>query len=245
MPGRGLPTPRFRLFCCQGALWGLERNARPSAPESDAPTGMVESMPLLRLVQCGRENEILRPKRFAIGKDVRYAEIQNIDPSGELMPRIFDNLKPETKLAPALQETLKVSDRADFCVGYFNLRGWRNLAPYVDAWSPSEGPCRVLIGMQRLPNDELREALNPVGEPTPIDASSARRMKREMAEELRRQLMMGAPDERGREDAAPPRRATSRGQGRRQAIPAPRAPRQALPAVPRRLEQPDHRLPRQ
>ena len=52
------------------------------------------------------------------------------------MPRIFDNLKPETKLLPALQETLKVSNRVDFCVGYFNLRGWRNLPPYVDAWNP-------------------------------------------------------------------------------------------------------------
>ena len=109
------------------------------------------------------------------------------------MPRIFDSLSSDAKLLPALQETLKVSNRADFCVGYFNLRGWRNLAPYVDAWHPSEGPCRTLIGMQRLPNDELREALNPAGEPTRIDASDVRRLQRVMAEELRRQLMMGAP----------------------------------------------------
>ena len=76
------------------------------------------------------------------------------------MPRIFDNLEPSSRLLPALQETLDLSKRADFCVGYFNLRGWRGLAPSVDRWDSDDGPCRVLIGMQRLPHEELREALS-------------------------------------------------------------------------------------
>ena len=109
------------------------------------------------------------------------------------MPRIFDNLNQDSKLLPALQDTLALSSRADFCVGYFNLRGWGGLSSYVDQWEPDDGPCRVLIGMQRLPHEELREALSLVDRAPGMDNRTAHRLRLQLAEQLRQQLTIGAP----------------------------------------------------
>lgn len=49
------------------------------------------------------------------------------------MPRIFDNI--ENFLTKGLSDSLKVSHRADFCVGYFNLRGWKEVADKIDLFS--------------------------------------------------------------------------------------------------------------
>ena len=54
-----------------------------------------------------------------------------------------------------LEQTLQVAAHADFCVGYFNLRGWKELDSYVESWPSGDGrKCRLLVGMQRLPQDE-------------------------------------------------------------------------------------------
>lgn len=109
------------------------------------------------------------------------------------MPRIFDNLTPQSQLMPALQETLKLANRADFCVGYFNLRGWEGLGQEIEHWDNGEGPCRVLIGMQPQPDDELKQALRRSHDPTTLDMRTANLLRLQMAERLRNQLAFGVP----------------------------------------------------
>ena len=108
------------------------------------------------------------------------------------MPRIFDNI--DQYLRPALAETMGVSDRADFCVGYFNLRGWKLIDKYVERWEGNEGHCcRLLVGMQRLPQDELRIVQSLSVNRRQLDNQMVMRMKVKLAEDFREQLMIGAP----------------------------------------------------
>ena len=108
------------------------------------------------------------------------------------MPRIFDNI--EKSLLPALTETLQLSHRADFCVGYFNLRGWKALDACIDPWLGGPGYCcRLLVGMQRLPQEELRLHFSLLSDHDSLDNSTALRIKKKLAEEFRDQLIFGLP----------------------------------------------------
>ena len=108
------------------------------------------------------------------------------------MPRIFDNI--EKQLLPALQGTLDLATHADFCVGYFNLRGWKQLDSYIERWAGGEGNCcRLLVGMQHLPQEELRTALSLIKSDGGMDNQTALRLKKKLAEEFRYQLTIGIP----------------------------------------------------
>lgn len=106
------------------------------------------------------------------------------------MPRIFDNI--DQQLLPALRDTLSVSDRADFCVGYFNLRGWKSIADLIDLWSGADGnACRLLVGMQKAPDEELRDALRAGDGQDTLDVQTAIRLRRQLAQQFREQLIYG------------------------------------------------------
>jgi hypothetical protein len=110
------------------------------------------------------------------------------------MPRIFDNI--EQSLLPALSETLAVSERADFCVGYFNLRGWKSIDDLVENWAGGTGQqCRLLVGMQRLPQEDLRKAYSLTSQEDQMSNQAIIRLKRRLAEEFRAQLTIGAPSD--------------------------------------------------
>jgi superfamily II DNA or RNA helicase len=108
------------------------------------------------------------------------------------LPRIFDNI--DLKLLPALQDTLCISDRADFAVGYFNLRGWRRLDRHIEDWAGGDGHCcRVLVGMQRAPEEELRVLMRLTDQDDGMDNQTAILLKRRLAQEFRDQLTVGIP----------------------------------------------------
>ncbi len=108
------------------------------------------------------------------------------------MPRIFDNI--EADLLPVLRQTLAVSNHSDFCVGYFNLRGWKAIDAHIEAWAGGDGrQCRLLVGMQRLEEAELRDAMQRVRRGELLDLATARRMREEAAKAFKNQLTWGCP----------------------------------------------------
>jgi superfamily II DNA or RNA helicase len=118
------------------------------------------------------------------------------------MPKIYDNI--ENQLSQALSETLKLSKRVDFCVGYFNLRGWHELADEIDILkgmtvdengSKIQRFCRLLVGMQKLPFETLKESYIH-DEDYLIDQAEIVKLKKRLALEFKEQLTIGSPTEK-------------------------------------------------
>ena len=115
------------------------------------------------------------------------------------MARIYDNI--ETKFAEGLQGIITNVGvkRVDFCVGYFNLRGWNLVVEQVDSLVGDYiyeddkrvfRKCRLLIGMHRPAEELIRQLYT---EQTLPDANYVSQCKLEIARDFRRQLQLGLP----------------------------------------------------
>lgn len=107
------------------------------------------------------------------------------------MPIIYDNI--ENDLLKALKVTLELSFRSDFCVGYFNLRGWKHLAPHIGRYQGGEeNQCRVLVGMQKPGIEMIREAFSK-SDSGVMDNQEALAIKKRLTQEFKDQLTIGVP----------------------------------------------------
>ena len=116
------------------------------------------------------------------------------------MAKIYDNI--ETKFTQGLQGIITNVGvtRVDFCVGYFNLRGWDLIVNQIDQL-PGDyiyekddrvfRTCRLLIGMHRPDEDLIRQLYGKGGELP--DADYVLQCKLKIAHEFKRQLLLGLP----------------------------------------------------
>ena len=118
------------------------------------------------------------------------------------MARIYDNI--ESRFVEGLQDLITDVGvkRVDFCVGYFNLRGWDLVVNQIDQ-IPGDyiyendkqefRRCRLLIGMHQ-PDEELVRRL--YSEQQIPDAAYVQQCKLEIARDFKKQLLLGIPTKR-------------------------------------------------
>ena len=116
------------------------------------------------------------------------------------MARIYDNI--DVKFTDGLRGIVTNTGvkHVDFCVGYFNLRGWGLISEQVERLTGEfiyENDdrvfriCRLLVGMYRPPEDLIRVFYYQQG--NIVDTEEVKRCKRVMAADFRRQLTIGIP----------------------------------------------------
>lgn len=121
------------------------------------------------------------------------------------MSKIYDNIGDGKKFKEILEDVITEPGikRMDFCVGYFNLRGWDFIADEINELEGDyiyEGDervfrtARLLIGMQRAPEEIIRMKYRRT--PFIPDADYVQKCKRKIAEEFRRQLLIGGSSAR-------------------------------------------------
>ncbi len=118
------------------------------------------------------------------------------------MAQIYDNI--DLKFEKGLQDIITNTGvaRVDFCVGYFNLRGWNLICNHIDTLEgdfvdeesqtqPIHRVCRLIVGMHRPPEEIIRQLYSQLD--TIPDAKFVREQKLIMARNFRKQLLLGLP----------------------------------------------------
>ena len=115
------------------------------------------------------------------------------------MARIYDNI--ELKFTKGLQDIITNVGvkRVDFCVGYFNLRGWNLVVNQIDN-VPGDYVnenneqiyrcCRLLIGMHQPDQELVRRLYSAKKLP---DSNFVNKCKLEIARDFKKQLLLGLP----------------------------------------------------
>ncbi len=115
------------------------------------------------------------------------------------MAKIYDNI--EEKFTHGLQGIITNVGvkRVDFCVGYFNLRGWNLVVNQIDSLQGDyvyEGNeqvlrcCRLLIGMHQPDQELVRRLYSAQKLP---DSNYVNKCKLEIARDFKKQLLLGLP----------------------------------------------------
>jgi len=109
------------------------------------------------------------------------------------MPNIYDNINAKLKdaILKRLAEAVGTAG-ADFCVGYFHLRGWEILAGEVENWTPGQEKIRLLVGMN-LTDETLPPPSPPEDQEVLLDNRTKLREREKAAWAFRRQLVRGLP----------------------------------------------------
>lgn len=122
------------------------------------------------------------------------------------MAYIYDNINDKFEDGLIGMMDNEQVKRVDFCVGYFNLRGWERIIDYIDNLEGDfvdEGrdgeerkfrTCRLLIGMNRSYSELVRQVYG--GSQKRLDNDYVIKAKRLIAQEFRRQLLLGNPDKK-------------------------------------------------
>ncbi len=115
------------------------------------------------------------------------------------MPNIYDNI--EKDFNTGLKNHAKNALRLDYCVGYFNIRGWNLVADEINKLQGEEIKegntqqkrfCRLLLGMYKTPTEIIADNYSGNEEEIP-DHKQIEELRKQIKEELKEQLTIGSP----------------------------------------------------